>query len=80
MPAKIITTEIGHSLAPEGSHTVTFHLPGWDTSIAFRKGDPEVLAHLRSIYPRFGPFFQAREVCFFPFLSLLSLFHVLYLT
>lgn len=74
MPAKIITTEIGHSLAPEGSHTVTFHLPGWDTSIAFRKGDPEVLVHLRSIYPRFGPFFQAREVFFALFYLSLSIF------
>ena len=62
MTVKKITTEVGHSLAPEGPHTVTFHFPGWDSIAAFRAGDPKVLGQMRSIYPRFGPWFEARKV------------------
>ncbi|KAK0632415.1 cystathionine gamma-synthase [Immersiella caudata] len=61
MPAKQITTAFGHSIAPEGPHTITFHVPGWDVIRGFRNGDPKVLSRLRSIYPRFGPFFEARD-------------------
>ncbi|KAK0655696.1 cystathionine gamma-synthase [Cercophora newfieldiana] len=62
MPTKQITTQFGHSLAPEGPHTITFHVPGWDSIVAFRAGDPAILSQMRSIYPRFGPFFEAREL------------------
>lgn len=62
MAVKVITTEPGHSLAPEGPHTVTFHFPGWDAIVPFRKGDPKVFGMLRSIYPRFGPFFEVKQV------------------
>ena len=60
MTVKVITTAPGHSLAPEGPHTITFHFPGWDAIVPFRQGDPKALAALRSIYPRFGPFFEVR--------------------
>ncbi|KAK1834771.1 putative cystathionine gamma-synthase protein [Podospora conica] len=62
MAVKVITTEPGHSLAPEGPHTVTFHFPGWDAIVPFRAGDPKVFAQLRSIYPRFGPFFEVKQL------------------
>ncbi|KAK0746089.1 pyridoxal phosphate-dependent transferase [Schizothecium vesticola] len=62
MAVKVITTEPGHSLAPEGPHTVTFHFPGWDAVIPFRLGDPKAFAKLRSIYPRFGPFFEVKQL------------------
>lgn len=57
-----VTTEFGHSVPPEGPHTVTFHVPGWDTAIRFRDGDLSIFAKLRSIYPRFTPFGPARQV------------------
>ena len=62
MPVKVITTEVGHSLAHEGPHTITFHYPGWNIVESFREGDAAVLGRLTSIYPRFGPFAQARKV------------------
>lgn len=57
-----ITTEPGHSCPPEGPHTITTHLPGWDDAIRFRDGDMTIIAKLRSIYPRFTPFGPARQV------------------
>lgn len=59
---KPITTEFGHSIPPEGPHTVTFHIPRWETGMRFRDGDMTVFAQLRSLYPRFCPFGPAREV------------------
>lgn len=59
---KPITTEFGHSLPPEGPHTVSFHFPGWNTAIRFRDGDMSIFAQLKSIYPRFTPFGPARQV------------------
>ncbi|SPQ18594.1 4ff8b6af-cab4-4b6c-a3f7-4bb947ec1090 [Thermothielavioides terrestris] len=55
MPVKQIATEFGHSLPPEAPHNITFHIPGWDTAKALRRGDPDLLSRLASIYPRFGP-------------------------
>ncbi|CAN8099395.1 unnamed protein product [Discula destructiva] len=60
---KPITTEWGHSCPPEGPHTITTHMPGWDTAIRFRDGDASLFAKLRSIYPRFSPFGLARQLC-----------------
>jgi hypothetical protein len=62
MPVKQITTALGHSLPPEAPHNITFHIPGWDTAKALRRGDPELLGKLASIYPRFGPWCEVREV------------------
>ena len=66
MPVKQITTALGHSLPPEAPHNITFHIPGWDTAKALRRGDPELLGKLASIYPRFGPWCEVREVCLNP--------------
>jgi hypothetical protein len=63
MPVKVITTELGHSVPPEAPHNITFHIPGWDTAKALRRGDKELFGKLRSIYPRFGPWCEVREVC-----------------
>lgn len=57
-----ISTEFGHSTPPEGPHTITIHVPGWDNAIKFRDGDKELFSKLRSIYPRFGPFGLARQL------------------
>lgn len=57
-----ITAEYGHSAPPEGPHTITTHLPGWDEAIKFRDGDKAIFAKLRSLYPRFSPFNHARQV------------------
>lgn len=62
MAVKPITTELGHSTPPEGPHTITFHLPGWDTSIRFRNGDTAIHARLRSVYPRLAPFGLTRQL------------------
>ncbi|KAK4205224.1 putative cystathionine gamma-synthase [Triangularia verruculosa] len=62
MPVKLITTELGHSLPPEQPHNITFHIPGWETAKALRRGDPNLLSKLTSIYPRFGPWCEVREL------------------
>ncbi|EAQ92846.1 hypothetical protein CHGG_01081 [Chaetomium globosum CBS 148.51] len=62
MPVKQINTELGHSLPPEAPHNITFHIPGWDTAKALRRGDTELLGKLTSIYPRFGPWGKVREL------------------
>ncbi len=62
MPVKVITTEKGHSIPPEGPHTVTMHIPGWDTAMNFRNGDRSLLTIMTSIYPRFMPFSLAGKV------------------
>jgi hypothetical protein len=63
MPVKQINTALGHSLPPEVPHNITFHIPGWDTAKALRRGDLELLSKLSSIYPRFGPWCEVRQVC-----------------
>ncbi|KAK4105895.1 PLP-dependent transferase [Parathielavia hyrcaniae] len=62
MPVKQINTELGHSLPPEEPHNITFHIPGWDTAKALRRGDPDLFSKLVSIYPRFRPFREVREL------------------
>lgn len=62
MVVRPITTELGHSVPPEGPHTITFHLPGWETSIRFRNGDTAIQQQLRSVYPRLAPFGLTREL------------------
>ncbi|KAK4173641.1 putative cystathionine gamma-synthase [Triangularia setosa] len=62
MPVKVITTELGHSLPPEQPHNITFHIPGWETAKALRRGDPTLLSRLSSIYPRFGPWCEVRQL------------------
>lgn len=64
MPVKPITTEFGHSLPPEGKHNITIHGKSWDSAIRFREGDKELMAKVRSVYPRFMPFSDARQVSF----------------
>ncbi|KAF3762577.1 PLP-dependent transferase [Cryphonectria parasitica EP155] len=59
---KPIATEFGHSLPPEGPHTITIHGPGWQTALGIRDGDPAIFARLKSIYPRFFPFSCARQL------------------
>ncbi|KAH6854205.1 pyridoxal phosphate-dependent transferase [Chaetomium sp. MPI-CAGE-AT-0009] len=72
MPVKQINTELGHSVPPEAPHNITFHIPGWDTAKALRRGEPELLSKLTSIYPRFGPWAEVRELstALHPLLSL----------
>ncbi|AEO66146.1 uncharacterized protein THITE_2143774 [Thermothielavioides terrestris NRRL 8126] len=72
MPVKQIATEFGHSLPPEAPHNITFHIPGWDTAKALRRGDPDLLSRLASIYPRFGPWCEVRQLAtlLHPLLSL----------
>ncbi|KAK0748270.1 pyridoxal phosphate-dependent transferase [Apiosordaria backusii] len=62
MPVKVVTTELGHSLPPEQPHNITFHIPGWETAKALRRGDPNLLSKLSSIYPRFGPWCEVRQL------------------
>nr|CDP23017.1 Putative cystathionine gamma-synthase [Podospora anserina S mat+] len=62
MPVKVITTELGHSIPPEQPHNITFHIPGWETAKALRRGDPNLLSKLSSIYPRFGPWCEVRQL------------------
>ncbi|KAK4140319.1 uncharacterized protein C8A04DRAFT_32197, partial [Dichotomopilus funicola] len=62
MPIKQITTELGHSVPPEAPHNITFHIPGWETARNLRRGDPELLGKLVSIYPRFGPWGEVRKL------------------
>lgn len=62
MSVKPITTEPGHSIPPEGPHTITLHYPGWANALRFRDGDMTILTQLRSVYPRFGPFGLVRQL------------------
>ncbi|KAK7038203.1 putative cystathionine gamma-synthase protein [Favolaschia claudopus] len=62
MTATRITTELGHSIPPEGPHTITYHLPGWDNAIAFRNGDQALFQRLVSAYPRLTPFGFVKEL------------------
>lgn len=62
MTFKRITTEVGHSAPPEGPHTITIHVPGWDNAMKFRDGDKELFSKLRSLYPRFTAFGHARQL------------------
>jgi cystathionine gamma-synthase len=52
-----VQTEFGHSLPPEGPHTVTFHMPGWEVASMFHNEVDlrPVIARLKSIYPRIFP-------------------------
>ncbi|KAH6691289.1 cystathionine gamma-synthase [Plectosphaerella plurivora] len=54
--------EIGHCVPPESNYAITTYVPGWDTAIAFREGDPAVLSKIVHIYPRFGPFRTVGEL------------------
>ena len=62
MPAKVIDTEFGHSAPPEGPHTITIHIPGWDNVMRFREGDKEFMTRIKSIYPRFKPSNESMQV------------------
>ncbi|ROW11036.1 hypothetical protein VMCG_00901 [Cytospora schulzeri] len=62
MAVKPITTELGHSAPPEGPHTITFHIPGWETGMRFRDGDLTIHSRLRSVYPRLAPFGLVRQL------------------
>jgi cystathionine gamma-synthase len=57
-----IETPFGHSLPPEGPHTVTFHFPTWAAAVRFRDGDMSLMAKIKSIYPRFMPFGPSAQV------------------
>ncbi|KAI1812990.1 cystathionine gamma-synthase [Poronia punctata] len=57
------TVEFGTSLPPQGPHTITVHLPGYENAKAIRDGDQSVLAKLKSIYPRFCPFGLSAQLC-----------------
>ncbi|KAL1839489.1 hypothetical protein VTJ49DRAFT_1464 [Mycothermus thermophilus] len=74
MPVKKIDTAFGHSLPPEAPHNITFHIPGWETARALRRGEKYVFDRLDSIYPRFGPWREVKELAaaLHPFLSLPS--------
>lgn len=62
MPVKQINTKLGNTLPPETPHNITFHIPGWDTAKALRRGDPDLFEKLNFVYPRFGPWGKVREV------------------
>ncbi|KAK3310679.1 pyridoxal phosphate-dependent transferase [Chaetomium strumarium] len=65
MPVKVINTELGHSLPPEAPHNITFHVPGWENATAQRRPGPrffELLSKVVTIYPRFGPWAQVRQL------------------
>ncbi|EGS19096.1 uncharacterized protein CTHT_0057200 [Thermochaetoides thermophila DSM 1495] len=62
MPVKQISTPLGHSLPPEAPHNITFHIPGWETARALRRREPELMDQLESIYPRFGPWREVKDL------------------
>jgi cystathionine gamma-synthase len=50
------TIEFGQSLPPHGPHTITMHIPKWETALRFIEGDKSIVTQLKSIYPRILPF------------------------
>ncbi|KAK3950388.1 pyridoxal phosphate-dependent transferase [Pseudoneurospora amorphoporcata] len=60
---KPITTPLGQSLPPHGPHAITTHLPGWNTALRLRDGDPELGKQLKSMYPRFTPLSLVKDLC-----------------
>ncbi|KAK3396582.1 pyridoxal phosphate-dependent transferase [Sordaria brevicollis] len=62
MTVNPITTPLGYSLPPHTPHAITVHLPGWDTALRLRDGDPELGKQLKSMYPRFSPLSLVKEI------------------
>ncbi|KAI0877561.1 cystathionine gamma-synthase [Hypoxylon argillaceum] len=55
--------EFGQSLPPHGPHTITTHMPRWETAERFRNRDLSLLGQLKSIWPRFAPFGLSATLC-----------------
>lgn len=62
MTSLTVEKKFGHSMPPYSPHTITAHVPGWQTMVGFRDGDKSILPLLKSMYPRFTPWGHCREV------------------
>ncbi|OBT75684.1 hypothetical protein VF21_05906 [Pseudogymnoascus sp. 05NY08] len=51
MSAKI-QTPLGHAIPPASYHSLTAHMPTWSHSVRFAERDPELIASLKTMYPR----------------------------
>uniref|UniRef100_L2G9E3 Cystathionine gamma-synthase n=1 Tax=Colletotrichum fructicola (strain Nara gc5) TaxID=1213859 RepID=L2G9E3_COLFN len=56
MPVLKPASEFGRCVPPDSQYGITTYAPGWDSAIAFREGDPNIMKRVVHIYPRFGPF------------------------
>ncbi|KAK4240781.1 vacuolar transporter chaperone 4 [Achaetomium macrosporum] len=59
--ALFVAVVLNFAMEGKTPHNITFHIPGWDTAKALRRGDPDLLSKLASIYPRFGPWCEVRQ-------------------
>ena len=68
MPADLLTSprwkpeHLGLPI-PDDRDAVSVCLPLWDDNIAYEEGDPRVIDHLRSAYPRFCIHPDVRQLC-----------------
>lgn len=47
-----IDTLSGNAIPPAPRHAITVHLPKWSNLAKWVDGDPEVIASIKSMYPR----------------------------
>ncbi|KAF4337004.1 cystathionine beta-lyase [Fusarium beomiforme] len=45
--------ELGSSLPPDDKHAISVYIPAWKDTIAWGKGDLELLGDLETVYPRY---------------------------
>ena len=57
-----IETQFGHALPPFPPHSITVHIPKWAAMLEFIDNAQAVAARVKSLYPRFGPFGNVKEV------------------
>jgi hypothetical protein len=62
MPVKVMDIGFGEPIPPGGPHSITFNVSGWDNGIRFRAGDKAIFAQFKSIYPRFSPWNEVKQV------------------
>ena len=59
---KDLETPFGHAVPPFPEHAITFHMPKWVTILQFVDNPQNVVARLKSIYPRLAPFGYVKQV------------------
>ncbi|KAI5859406.1 pyridoxal phosphate-dependent transferase [Durotheca rogersii] len=50
-----ITTPFGHAVPPAPRHSVTVHMPGWETVEKFASDPASVIGTFQNVYPRMKP-------------------------
>ena len=57
-----VETPFGHALPPFPQHSITLHVPSWATILQFVDNAQQAISRVKSLYPRFGPFAEVKDV------------------